>query len=260
MAFVPGDARKANVIPAKKNRAFDLLAYRWVSRALRRRFHGVYLAGGEHLHGLPIGTAVIGCVNHTNWWDGFVLHALSHRRLPHEIYLAMAEENLRRYRFFTWMGVFGVDLRPGARNVNALRYAIGLLTPCRVNRPALIWMFVQGKLVPERRPVEVLPGAAFLARRGGAMLLPVSLRYPWLSESRPSVFIRVGAPMPADTGSPEIADTLNGLLARTDQSLERPDLADYEPLFEPGMSLNRRWDYVRHILGGRRESFDKSNH
>ncbi len=248
------------MIPAKKNRAFDRLAARWIGRALRRRFHAAYLAGGEHLRGLPTGAAVVGCVNHTNWWDGFVLHALSYRHLPHEIYLAMEQENLRRYRFFTWMGVFGVDLRPGARNVAALRFATGLLRRPAANHPALVWMFVQGKIVPERRPVEALPGAGFLARRGCAVLLPVALRYGWLSESRPSVFIRVGAPMAADTTPKAIADTLNGLLARTDQTLDPPDLAGYEPMFGTGMSLNRRWDYVRHLLGGgRREIFDKSN-
>ena len=247
------------MIPASKSRAFDFLVRRWVARTLRRRFHGVYVAGGDHLRTLEGTRAVIGCVNHTNWWDGFVLYVLSHRRLPHEIYLAMEECNLRRYRFFTRIGVFGVDLSPGAANIAALRYAVKLLRSGTPDRAALIWMFVQGELVSDRRPVEARPGAAFLAKHGGASLLPVALRYAWLSESRPSVFIRVGQPLAAGASAGEISGSLNALLADTDRTLDPPSLAGYERLYEPGMSVNNRWDYLRQVFGGRREVFDKSN-
>ena len=247
------------MIPARKNRAFDFLIQRWVARMLRRRFHGVFIAGGEHLRAMDGSRAGVGCVNHTNWWDGFVLSVLSHRRLPHDIYLAMDERNLRRYRFFTWMGVFGVDLSAGSTNVAALRYALNLLRAGGSQRAAWIWMFVQGELVSDRRPVEARPGAAFLAKHGGASLLPVALRYAWLSESRPSVFVRVGRPLAAGASAEDIAGSLNGLLADTDRTLDPPTLAEYERLFEPGMSINKQWDYLRHVFGGRREVFDKSN-
>ena len=247
------------MIAARKIRAFDYLARRWVARTLRRRFHGVFVAGGEHLRSLDGAPAVVGCVNHTNWWDGFVLYVLSHRWLKHDIYLAMEERNLRRYGFFTWIGVFGVDLAERAANVAALRYALKRLRAGAPRRPALIWMFVQGELVSPRRPVQARPGAAFLARHGGATLQPVALRYAWLSESRPSVFVRLGPPLAAGTSSEDIAGNLNALLAETDRTLDPPDLAAYEPLFEPGLSINRRWDFLRHRFGGRREAFDKSN-
>ena len=247
------------MIPARKNRAFDFLIQKWVARTLRRRFHGVFIAGGEHLRALDGSLPVVGCANHTNWWDGFVLYVLSHRRLPHDIYLAMEERNLRRYRFFTRIGVFGVDLSAGSRNVAALRYALKLLRAGGGPRAALVWMFVQGELVSERRPVEARPGAAFLASHGEAKLLPVALRYAWLSESRPSVLVRVGRPLAGGAASGEVAARLNDLLAETDRTLDPPRLAGYERLFEPGMSVNKRWDYLRHVFGGRREVFDKSN-
>ena len=248
------------MIAARKIRAFDFLARRWVASTLRRRFHGVFVAGGEHLRAPGGARAVVGCVNHTNWWDGFVLYALSHRRLTHDIYLAMEERNLRRYGFFTWMGVFGVDPSGRAANVAALRYALKLLRAGAARRPAWIWMFVQGELASARRPVQARPGAAFLARRGGAILQPVALRYDWLSESKPSVFVRLGRPLAAGASSEDIAGSLNALLAETDRTLDPPDLASYEPLFAPGLSINKRWDFLRHVLGGRRETFDKSNH
>ena len=245
------------MIPARKSAAFNFVLRRWMVRTVRRRFHNVYVAGGEHLAALPPGRPVVGCVNHTNWWDGFVLYVLSHRLLPHDIYLAMEEENLRRYRFFTWMGVFGVDLSSRRAGLAGMRYALGLL---RRGVPApLVWMFVQGKLLPPRVPVEAKPGATFLAGRTGALLLPLTLRYEWLNESRPSVFVRVGKPLEPETPSAGVADALNRLLAETDGTFDPPDLHTYRPLFAPAMSMNKRWDYLVHLGLRRGGVFDKQN-
>ena len=242
------------MIAARKVPPFNFVLRRWLGRVLRRRFHGVYISGGEHLRTLGSESAVVGCVNHTNWWDGFVLYVLSWRLLPHDIYLAMEEKNLRRYRFFSWMGVFGVDLADRRSALPGMRYALRLLRPGR-----LVWMFVQGRLLPPGVPVEVRPGAIFLARRTGALLLPLVLRYEWLSESRPSIFIAVGAPLAAATSAAELAIVLNALSAQWDEKLASPDFGGAVALFPPRLSMNKRWDYVLHLLGRRREVFDRQN-
>ena len=71
--------------------------------------------------------------------------------------------------------------------------------------------------------------------------------------------MRVGWPLAADASPEEIAASLNALLAETDRTLDPPSLTGYERLFEPAMSVNKRWDYLRHVFGGRREVFDKRN-
>ena len=243
------------MIPARKSAPFNWALRRWLDRTLRRRFHNVYLGGGEHLRALPAGRAVVGCVNHTNWWDGFVLYVLSHRLLPHDIHLAMEEKNLRRYRFFTWMGVFGVDLATRASALPGMRYALELLRgPSR-----LVWMFVQGKLLPASEPVEVKPGALFLARRAGALVLPLVLRYEWLVESRPSIFVQVGAPLEPTLTDPELAAALNELLAQISRTLHPLELDGYEPFYRSKLSMNKRWDYVRGLFGRRGRGFDAHN-
>ena len=201
----------------------------------------------------------MGCVNHTNWWDGFVLYVLSDRRLPHDIYLAMEEKNLRQYHFFTWMGVFGLDLSGPRAVLPGLRYAVGLLR-ATVRTPRLVWIFVQGRLLSPREPIEAKPGALFLAKRAGAQILPLVLRYEWLLESRPSVFVRIGTPLPADTENGELAAILNQLFASVEAVLDPAVLVRGEPLFAPRMSMNKRWDYFLHLLSHRRGIFDKQNH
>ncbi len=244
------------MIPARKQPAFNFILRRWLARVLRRRFHAFRLAGGEHLRALPPNTPVVGCVNHTNWWDGFILYVLSHRLLPHDIHLAMEEKNLRRYRFFTWMGVFGIDLTDRRASLAGLRYAVRLL---RQPGAPLVWMFVQGELLSSRRAVEVKPGATFLARQTGAILLPLVLRYEWLQESAPSILARAGAPLPADTTPDVLAIRLNALLAQTDADVETRNFAGYENVLPARMSLNKSWDRVVHLLLGRPEPFDREN-
>ena len=260
------------MIPARKHPAFNFALRRWLALVLRRRFHSVRLAGGEHLRALASASResappVVGCVNHTNWWDGFLLYVLSHRCLPHDIYLAMEEKNLRRYRFFTWMGVFGLDLSDRRSVLPGLRYAVKLLrgeTPAdgiRRNTASarLVWMFVQGALVSPRLPVAVKPGATFLARHAGAALLPVVLRYDWLIESRATIFVHVGETLPATTEPEKLAARLDELLAQTDDAIEHREFSAWEELLPPRMSMNKRWDYFLHLFSGRREKFDSQN-
>ena len=242
------------MIAARKNAAFNYVVKRGLERELRRRFYGVYLFGAEHLRTLEPGAKIVGCANHTNWWDGFVLYVVSSRLLKHDIYLAMEEKNLRRYGFFAWMGAFGIDLAGKRSALPGLRYAVRLLQPGR-----LVWMFVQGKMVAAGLPIEVRPGALFLAGRTGAQILPIVLRYEWLHESRPSILVSSGQALSGSTPADELAAVLNQLYAQLDEKVRSLDLGAAEPLFPPRMSMNKRWDYVLHLFRGRRGSFDAQN-
>ncbi len=249
------------MMPARKNEWFNFVLRRWLSWTLRRRFHNIRVAGREHLRELTAGSPVVGCVNHTNWWDGFVLYVLSYRLLPHEIYLAMEENNLRYYPFFAWMGVFGLDAASPQRTLRGIRYAIRLLrtVPSVDGRPPLIWMFVQGRLLPPGTPIEVKPGALLLARQSGAAILPLVLRYEWLSESRPTILVRVGRPLPATVSTSEMAETLNELFASVPAATDATGLSEYEPLFARQMSLNKWWELLTRFVRPSQEPFEGEN-
>jgi 1-acyl-sn-glycerol-3-phosphate acyltransferase len=248
------------MIAARKNTFFNFILRRFLSWTLRRRFHNVYVVGGEHLRELPPDCPVVGCVNHSNWWDGFVLYVLSYRLLPHEIYLAMEEENLRHYAFFRWMGVFGLDLSSPRRSVGGLRYAVSLLRRREDgSRPTLIWMFVQGRLLAGSTPIEVKEGALWLAERTGAQILPLVLRYEWLSESRPSIFVHIGRPMTPDSTGDDLAACLNWLYAGVPGPAAAPGGSTYQPLYPPQMSINKRWDHFKHVLLRSPEPFEGQN-
>ena len=213
------------MIPARKSAPFNFVLRRWLDRTLRRRFHIV-----------------------------------SHRFLAHDIHLAMEEKNLRRYRFFTWMGAYGLDLANRGSALAGMRYAVRLLrgrTPA--GRAPLAWMFVQGKLLPAGPVIEVKPGAAFLARQTGACVLPVVLRYEWLKESRPSIFVQIGAPMDASASPEEIGTALNALFIRVGETLDPLDLRGFIPLYQARFSMNERWDRWVRWFGRKRAATDVSN-
>ena len=246
------------MIAAHKIPLFNFVLRRWLAAVLRRRFHNIYLLGTECLRNLDLSRPVVGCVNHTNWWDGFVLYVFSRCLLPHDIYLAMEEKNLRRYRFFTWMGVFGVDLSGPHAALPGLRYAVRLLRTTRAT-PRLVWLFVQGRLYGPQQPIEVKSGAGFLAKQTGAQILPLVLRYEWLAESRPSVFVQIGLPMSPETTTDELADVLGRLFGQVETMLEPAKVRDCKTLFPERMSMNKRWDYLVHLLLRRRELFNRQN-
>ena len=225
------------MIEARKIRWLERLFVWEVHRVMRRRFYGVYLRGKSHLEQAAVsGRPLIFCANHSNWWDGFAAALLIPFFPAYRIYLAQSEELLALYKPLRWLGAFGVDIH--GSTLAGVRYALGLLQDCG----NAVWMFPQGVLLPQWVPIEVKPGALWLARRSGALVVPVAFRYEWMVESRPSVFINCGAAMDADVSAEVMTATLQGLWDDIGPTLVPVDLTSYQPLFAPRMSMNKVWE------------------
>jgi chlorobactene lauroyltransferase len=245
------------MIPAKKSRLAEATIGRLITRAVRRGFHAMYVSGAENLARLDPARPVVGCANHTNWWDGFVLYAFCKARLrDRDFHLAMDERNLGRYFFFPWLGVFGVGLENPADAMAGVRYAVRLLR----GQPARIaWIFVQGDMTPPGEPIIARPGAGFIAQHANAQLLPVVMRYEWLQESSATIFLSIGEPMPAVTTPEALAARMNGLNLDLQNRLGGNSRDGLEAVHSPRLSLNKRWDYLRHVATGRRAEFERDN-
>jgi 1-acyl-sn-glycerol-3-phosphate acyltransferase len=165
--------------------------------------------------------------------------------------MAQYEKLLTRYRALRWLGVFGLD-REGLA-LPGLRYALQLLRDPR----HIVWIFPQGVLVPQWHPIAIKPGALWLARRSGAAVLPVVFRYEWLVESRPSIFVSVGAPLKAQATDEELRNAMQGLYDSIADSLAPLELSSYRSLFEPRMSMNKRWELL--TWAGKRGRFNPRN-
>ena len=91
--------------------------------ALRRAFGGVYAS--VHPSSLALGrdsrTPLIFCATHSGWWDGHMAFILDRQVFRRDVYLMMEQKHLARYRFFTFLGTFGVsrdDPRSALASIN----------------------------------------------------------------------------------------------------------------------------------------------
>jgi chlorobactene lauroyltransferase len=228
------------MLKADRQVSFVLFARVLVWVALRRRFQGIYLIGGENLKELGREQPLVACANHTNWWDGFVVGLLTAQRLRKRFYVVQEERHLRRYWFFRFVGAFGVDLDAPKKAVATVRHAQALL-----KQPGtVVWIFPQGRLMAPDEPIRVRRGATFIAALAGVAILPCALRYEFRDQENPFVFIAFGRPLPAPAGE----DTLRAELQRLVQEAKRfadPDVPLPEDALLPSKrSLNELWDAV----------------
>lgn len=248
-------------VPANHNRLGEELVYRLlVEWPVRREFSRVWLKIEGPLP-QPAEGPVICYMNHPSWWDGYaamLLHRMVFRR-SFQGYLMMDERQLRRFRFFAWLGVFSVSLTDAAEAARSLNYITARLAE---RHDRYLWIFPQGKLTPnDQRPLRLYPGLARIARRaGGATLWPVALRYEFRGEQQPELFIRCG---PAHHASAENTDraimseaqrhlthTLDML--RDDVLLDR--LEGYRTLMRGAPGINRIGDALFAAVRFRRRS------
>jgi 1-acyl-sn-glycerol-3-phosphate acyltransferase len=186
------------MIKAAKNPPGEAAVWWLIRSSIRKQFSAVHVRGATQPQTLP----TIYAPNHSTWWDGYMCMVLAQYALHHEQYLMMEEKNLKRYRFFTWGGCFGVDRDDAHAALASLVYAAELLRD-HPNRG--LYLFPQGTMVPnERRPLQLYSGLARLARRVGAVrVVPVAMRYTFLQEQRPECFISLGTGQTVDaTTSP----------------------------------------------------------
>jgi 1-acyl-sn-glycerol-3-phosphate acyltransferase len=180
-------------IPARHSRAGGALIY-WglVRSALWSHFARVWLRAEGPIP-TPADGPLIFYLNHPSWWDGYLALVLSRMVLRDQFqtFCMMDEGELRRYRFFSWIGAFSVDRRDARSAMRSVAYISRLLA----ERPGrALAIFPQGEITPnDRRPLAMFSGLAHVARRaGGATLWPVALRYEFRGEQRPEAFIRAG--------------------------------------------------------------------
>jgi 1-acyl-sn-glycerol-3-phosphate acyltransferase len=205
----------------------------YLRRKMRGAFRGLWLRGA-----LPSGSEgrLVYC-NHTNWWDGFVVHALA-QCAGWDAYCLMEEKNLERYRFLTRIGAFSVHPGRAGSALASLRYAMGLLQEKR----AAVVLFPEGEIRPfGEAPLHLQRGVEVLARAAGAPCLPVAIRYAFFEHEKPDVLLEVGAAHPP-TSLSAFAEAL-GRCVLSLQSVTRLD--GFRNVLAGRAGVAERWDRAR---------------
>ncbi|MEO6503357.1 MAG: lysophospholipid acyltransferase family protein [Jatrophihabitantaceae bacterium] len=197
---------------------------------VRRGLRGVWIRGQ-----LPPG----GCVwaaNHHSWWDGFLAAAVL-RQQQRPAALLMEGANLSDYRFLAAIGVISTS-RP--------RQALASLRDGKV-----LVIFPESELRPAGSLGGLAPGAAWLARRAPAPLLPVAVRVAVRGHQYPEALIDIGAPCAPDRLATELAAQLTGLDAALGGADPREPLPGYRRVVSGRPSWDERIDRWSSRVGRR---------
>ncbi len=245
---------------ARKNPLGELVVSRLlVLRPMRKTFGGVYIyadPAARRLRGKPP-LPVIFCSTHTGWWDGYMTFVCNSRVFKHNGYLMMEEENLARYPFLTWVGVFGVDRHNPRAALASIEYIVEKL---KNKQGASLWMFPQGTIThPDRRPLRLYGGVANIVRRLGlCAVVPVAMRYEFLMEQAPDAFIRIDAPLIFDIEEARLSsqginkrleEALTATAGRLHDDVMSGRAEGYKRALGGRGSVNRAWDGVLKLVG-----------
>jgi hypothetical protein len=130
--------------------------------------------------------------------------------MPKRIHFGPIEDGqMKRYGFFKWIGIFGVEKGTASGARRFLRIAQGLLA-----RPeSVLWLTPQGRFADVReRPVRFAPGLSHLAARmPDACFVPLALEYGFGQERVPEIFARFGTPVSGSDLAVAVGGAGNGV-------------------------------------------------
>jgi len=131
--------------------------------------------------------------NHPSWWDPMIAIALATSRYANRTHYAPIDAAmLEKYGIFKKLGFFGVDQGSRRGPVAFLRTSQAI---CE-QPDSCLWITAQGQFTDVRkRPIELMPGLAHLARRADACIVPIAIEYTFWNERGPNVLIRFGQPL-----------------------------------------------------------------
>lgn len=223
-------------------------------RMLSHYFHQIWTSDFEILKTLDRNRPIIFYANHSNWWDGLIAFYLVCDLLKIDGYLMMMARQLRKYRFFRWVGAFSVDRDVPISAFRSLQYAASLLTDRSNNRA--VWIFPQGELLPnDIRPINFLRGLEWLIKHvSQPQLVAVSFRYEFLNEQLPEVFITFQitdtklTSLPAKTIAEELQTTFTQQLNLLRDNVVNQQREHFRPLLKGKTSLNILYEKAVNLI------------
>lgn len=226
--------------------------FRWYNRRfIAKNFFRVHIAPPFPVLERRPGVPLVILLSHSSWWDVLIGFFLSDLWELSPAYGVMDDLQLRRYRMFSRLGLYGLDRSSRAGLSAFVRYSERLLK----NTQAAVWICPQGDIVSNRRrPLAFFNGVGHVAKRlERADLLCVAVDYELRGERRPEAFVSVSRVMRADGVSSadamtracerEMQSLLDGLQSRM---LEDP--GGFRTLIEGSTAVNPAYDGARWLL------------
>lgn len=178
------------MLEANKKIWFEKLFAIYNRNLLKRRFHSFSVKNFEPLKSRNKKTPLIIYANHSSWWDGLVLFEIL-KNGDFDSFVMMEEKQLKDLRFFRYLGAFSVIRENFQEAVKSANYAVEIIKSGN-NKTLLI--FPQGEIrANDFRPIKFYNGLAYIVEKvNKCILVPCSIRYEFLKEFKPEIFVRFG--------------------------------------------------------------------
>lgn len=179
------------MIEAKKNNLFEKGFAVYLFPLMRRSFSHFL---GQNIREIPQQPAVF-IANHSSWWDGLLFFFLNRTVWKHDIHMMMHEKNLKKYKFFRYLGAFSIDKQKPKDIIRSLQYAEELL-----KQGKSVVLFPQGdEFHQEIRPLAFNNGIGYmLEKHPEVSVIPITFYYSFRHEQKPEVWIHQGPSLPIE--------------------------------------------------------------
>jgi 1-acyl-sn-glycerol-3-phosphate acyltransferase len=225
--------------------------YRYAAFYLSRNFHTFSLLRTGQPD-LVKGWPLLVCLNHPSWWDPLTAFYLSRRfYADRRQYAPIAATGLTKYRFFSRLGFFGIDLNTYTGASTFLKIGQAALS----QPDGALWITPQGRFRDVReRPVSIESGIGHLAHLSPRFaMLPLALEYAFWNERFPEAFACFGRPLMVENGrakSPDewtrtFASALESTQEKLSEAVKPRDSRVFEPLIEGKAGVGGAYDLWR---------------
>lgn len=127
--------------------------------------------------------------NHFSWWDGFFINYILSEFTKRKAYMMMLEEQLVKYPFFRYLGVFSVNPASPSSVKESLAFAEKISSD-----PAnYLVLYPQGEIQPDNcKDVKIKNGLKYLSGKISANVMIVSFRISFGNRKKPDIICRFG--------------------------------------------------------------------
>jgi 1-acyl-sn-glycerol-3-phosphate acyltransferase len=234
------------LIESNKNIIIERMFSVYNKHILKKQFYKIHVKGNIFNRDMSLPTIMFG--NHSNWWDGFLAFYLSFNLWKTDQYLMMDVKQMRKYKFFKWIGAFSVNRESAKESYESVMYATKLLK----NRNTMLWIYPQGEMLPnDIRPLRFQNGLSKLLEMTGRInLIPIVFNYEFIMEQRPEVFINISESLAVDDKLTKQEKTaylnkvLTEMLDSQKKDIVNGNLEGYEEVLRGKSSRNKIIDRV----------------
>ena len=204
---------------------------------LCRNFHSISISneGWQPLVLTNDGPLIV-YANHPSWWDPLIAHFVNHTLFqPRQFYAPIDATALEKYRVFSKLGFYGVNLASHSGATAFLKQSCSIL-----QHPATsLWITPEGRFCDCRdHGAAIMPGLPHLCSKlTRGTVVPMAMEVVFWEERLPECLIRFGSPLEPNAKSLAVKSqwlaTLTDSLRQAQQQLAVDSIARDATKFTP---------------------------